>query len=235
METEAATESSDSPATGDPADGAGSGAGSPPEDARGGFGGWLRRAGRFVFRRPLCFGGLVGALVFFCLSLTPSLLPRGWIMQGVVSGITVAVGYGLGSAGSAILRRVLPREPSERAKRIAWRSLLVATIVLVPVSLAFGDRWQEAVRRLMEAESAGSGHWLGVIVATLVLAGVLLVVSRGIRGLGRSVIRLLDRFLPRSQRRGRLLDPLLGAAVHDGVGRVGGFNQRVEQEPLEQT
>ena len=41
---------------------------------------------RWVFTRHLCFGGLVGALVFFCLSLTPSLVPRLWAFQATVSG-----------------------------------------------------------------------------------------------------------------------------------------------------
>ena len=41
----------------------------------------------WVFWRHLCFGGLTGALVLFCLSLTPSLLPHGWVLQGVVSGV----------------------------------------------------------------------------------------------------------------------------------------------------
>ena len=37
------------------------------------------------------------ALVFLCASLTPSLLPRGWVLQGVVSGVTAIIGYGIGS------------------------------------------------------------------------------------------------------------------------------------------
>ena len=67
---------------------------------------WRRT--KWVFTRRLCFGGLAGALVFFCLSMTPSLLPRAAIMQGVVSGVAVAIGYGLGSALSALIRKVDP-------------------------------------------------------------------------------------------------------------------------------
>ena len=36
-----------------------------------------------------------GAL-FFCLSLTPSLLPRDWLFQGLIGGINAAIGYGIG-------------------------------------------------------------------------------------------------------------------------------------------
>ncbi|MGB5379422.1 MAG: alpha/beta-hydrolase N-terminal domain-containing protein, partial [Acidimicrobiia bacterium] len=49
-----------------------------------------------VLRRPT-FGGLVGALVFFWFSLGPSLLPRWWVMQAVIAGLTSAVGYLIGT------------------------------------------------------------------------------------------------------------------------------------------
>ena len=75
---------------------------------------WRRT--RWVFTRRLCFGGLVGGLVLFCLSMTPSLVPRLWLFQGTVSGISVAVGYGVGSAASAGVRKLLPREPSPTVK-----------------------------------------------------------------------------------------------------------------------
>ena len=70
--------------------------------------GRLARGLRWVFWRHLCFGGLAGALVLFCLSLTPSLLPRGWVLQGVVSGVTAVIGYGVGSMLSSGIRKVIP-------------------------------------------------------------------------------------------------------------------------------
>ena len=48
--------------------------------------------------RRLChvtLPGIWGALVLGCLSVTPSLLPRGGLLQGLVWGITAAIGYGL--------------------------------------------------------------------------------------------------------------------------------------------
>ena len=46
-----------------------------------------------VVRRWLGLGGFAGAVVFYCPSLTPSLFPRSWLMQGAVSGLTAAMGY----------------------------------------------------------------------------------------------------------------------------------------------
>ena len=78
----------------------------------------------WVCRRGLCFGGLSGALVFFCLSMTPSLLPRGPILQGLIAGVNAVIGYGFGSLASAVTRHYRSKEPSARAKHIAWRVLL---------------------------------------------------------------------------------------------------------------
>ena len=40
--------------------------------------------------------GVWGAFVFACLSFTPSLLPRSGLIQGIVAGVTAAIGYGVG-------------------------------------------------------------------------------------------------------------------------------------------
>ena len=57
--------------------------------------------------------GSWGALIFGCLSFTPSLLPRGGIVQGVVFGITAAIGYGLGVWAASIWRAFADRAPRQ--------------------------------------------------------------------------------------------------------------------------
>lgn len=52
-----------------------------------------------VFALELSGPGTVVGLLFFALSLLPSMLPRGFLFQGIVSGITVMIGYALGVAG----------------------------------------------------------------------------------------------------------------------------------------
>ena len=58
---------------------------------------------------PGCWGGLI----FGCLSFTPSLLPRGGVVQGLVFGITAAIGYGLGVWAASIWRAFADREPRQ--------------------------------------------------------------------------------------------------------------------------
>lgn len=78
---------------------------------------------RWLVRPQLCFGGLAVGAVFSMFSLTPSLLPRSGIAQGVVSGLSLVCGYGIGSGLSALLRTTPITEPSAGAKRIAWWTL----------------------------------------------------------------------------------------------------------------
>jgi len=153
---------------------------------------------RWVFTRRLCFGGLAGALVFFCLSMTPSLLPREVLMQGVVSGVAAAIGYGIGSLLSSGLRKVIRSEPSATFKSRAWWLLAGSALVMGGLWLYFGSAWQEDVRRLMEMEQLRAYDWGAIVLITAIVAGVLLVVSRLIRGATKALIRLGDRFMPHS-------------------------------------
>jgi uncharacterized membrane protein len=194
---------------------------------------------RWLFGRRLCFGGLVGALAFFCFSLSPSLLPRGVALQGILSGITAAIGYGLGSAASATLRTIQSAEPQPRTKRIGWRVLLVATVVLVPLVLALGRYVQNDVRDLMGEQPLAAWEWGVILVLTVVTALVILFIARVVRGFARLLVRLIDRILPRrvsavaavvlttfvviGMIQGFLLQPALGAlnsaysVVNDGT------------------
>ncbi len=153
---------------------------------------------RWVFRRRICFGGLAGALVFFCLSMTPSLLPRGVLLQGILTGVNAVIGYGIGSALSAGIRKVIPSEPGHHVKRIAWWALAGATIVLVPLFLVLGRSWQDEVRDLMGMESLPAWKWGAILVVSVVMAALLLIVSRFVRGFARVVARFIDRFAPRA-------------------------------------
>src|SRR5688572_6107581 len=123
-------------------------AGQPPVHARKGR---VRMWLRWLFR-PLCFGGLVIALFFFWLSLTPSLLPRAWLFQGVVSGLSAVVGYGFGSLISALVRRSGRAEPSPEYKRIAWIVLAVVAVLGSLVLLWQSHRWQNELRALVGIE-----------------------------------------------------------------------------------
>lgn len=149
---------------------------------------WLVRAPRW--------GGAAGALVFFALAMTPSLIPRSWLAQGILAGLTAAIGYGLGSAVAAIAARLLPA-PSEQARRRAWWGLAIAAPLIVVASVALGSRWDGELRRLMDMPLETPWDWTGVIVAALVAFAVLVIVARLLRGAGHLIGLGLQRLLPR--------------------------------------
>src|SRR6516162_603977 len=78
---------------------------------------------------PGCWGALIGG----CLSFTPSLLPRSGTIQGVVWGITAAIGYGLGVLAAWIWRAFADREP-RRPRRRSWTVLFITAAVLILVA-----------------------------------------------------------------------------------------------------
>ena len=81
--------------------------------------------------------GCWGAIIFACLSFTPSLLPRGGLIQGVIAGITAAIGYGLGVWAASIWRAFADREPRQ-PRRWAWRTFFISAIVLFAAAFALG-------------------------------------------------------------------------------------------------
>ena len=92
--------------------------------------------------------GCWGALIFACLSFTPSLLPRGGIVQGLVWGITAAIGYGLGVLAAWVWRAFADRDP-RRPRRWAWLTFFITGGVLLVAAFALGQYWQYEIRKLM--------------------------------------------------------------------------------------
>ncbi|MFI6413279.1 alpha/beta hydrolase [Streptomyces sp. NPDC050585] len=74
-----------------------------------------------VVRRRTDLTALCVATVFFWLSLTPSLVPRPWVLQGVVGGITATVGYAAGATVSGLVKAVLRSRAGARTRAAPTR------------------------------------------------------------------------------------------------------------------
>src|SRR6478752_246791 len=89
-------------------------------------------------------GVIVGSLFLFGGTL-PTLLPRGWILQGVLSGVLFAIGYGIGLVISHVIRSLrskeLPASDKQRYKKYTY----IVLAVLYAVSLVIGFQWQQEV------------------------------------------------------------------------------------------
>jgi uncharacterized membrane protein len=140
--------------------------------------------------------GCWGALIAGCLSFTPSLLPRGGIVQGVIWGITAAIGYGLGVLFAWIWRAFADRD-SRRPRRRSWLVFFISTAVLVAASFGLGQYWQYEIRKLMGVTE----YNIALVVASPFVAALVfcltLLIGRGLRGLYRWVAHLLNRWIGR--------------------------------------
>ena len=140
--------------------------------------------------------GCWGALVVGCLSFTPSLLPRGGVVQGLVWGITAAIGYGLGVLFAWIWRAFADREP-RRPRRRSWLVFFISAAVLVVVSFGLGQYWQYQIRKLMGV----TDYSIPLVIASPFVAAavfcLLLLIGRGLRGLYRWAAQLLSRWIGR--------------------------------------
>ncbi|MCL2532971.1 MAG: alpha/beta-hydrolase family protein [Nocardiaceae bacterium] len=142
--------------------------------------------------------GLAVALVFFTWSISPSLLPRAWYLQGVATGISVAAGYGVGCLAAWVVRScgVTPAW-SARTRRIGWWLLGIAAVILVPVFLVLGTVWQNYVRDLVGIEHTNQANVLLVFLIAAAVWFVLLEAARGIRVGTRALSALARRLIPR--------------------------------------
>ena len=85
--------------------------------------GWVAGLPVDLWRTFSGLGLVVGAL-FFAAALTPSLIPRSPLLQGVLSGVCFAIGYGLGVLAAWLWRGFADRE-ARSPKPSSWRVLLI--------------------------------------------------------------------------------------------------------------
>ncbi|WJJ09788.1 alpha/beta-hydrolase family protein [Prescottella equi] len=139
--------------------------------------------------------GLVGALLFFAWSMTPSLLPRPWYLQGVATGISMAIGYGIGCGIAWAVRRcgISPQWAAPTRRRGWWLLAATATVV-VPTFLVVGSVWQQRIRELVGVEQAYRTLYLPALVVALVVGLALVGIGRALRsgvdGLARQIARV---------------------------------------------
>lgn len=163
----------------------------------------IRVAVRWVwarFRRfvaTLSVGGMIMALLFFCFSMTPSLLPRAWFLQGVASGICMLTGYAVGVLISWLLRAFGFRPLSQpKHRRVVSRVLWISAAVLVPAFGVLGAIWQYRVRVLSAVDPSDSNYYALVLLISFTLARLLLALARGLRVATRRIGHFGSRWIP---------------------------------------
>ncbi|WP_018334633.1 alpha/beta hydrolase [Actinomycetospora chiangmaiensis] len=158
--------------------------------------------------------GLVVGVAFGSLAMTPSLIPRDWMVQGLATGLSAAAGYAVGTSLWFLVRRTrvglrfvahlrlwVPRP----VRLAAWPILLVAAVVVVLIALVAGVHWQRELAALMGLEPPTLLGYsravpLGLLVAVVPIGAV-------------RIVRHADHVLVRGLRRYAHLPRRIAAAV----------------------
>ena len=140
--------------------------------------------------------GLLLGTLFFAASLTPTLIPRNYLTQGVLSGFSAAVGYGCGFFLHWLWHYL---ELPELKARTLLVGKLVAAVVCGIAGLVFlwrASEWQNSIRSLMKLDPVDTAHPLEVGAIALVTFVVLVAFSRLFKRTLVFVSERLRRFVP---------------------------------------
>lgn len=146
----------------------------------------------------LNYCGAVAALLFLWISLLPSLLPRPWLYQGIISGISMAAGYGFGILISKLVRWMLDKEFPATYKPLAWKILTYLSPIVIIVLLWLGSTWQNEVHALVGQPPLASRSIIQTALLAFVMFALIVLIARGIRNINHIIITFMDRFLPRN-------------------------------------
>lgn len=170
--------------------------------------------GRF-FSTP----GLLVGTVFFAFSLTPSLLPRTTVVQGMISGFSFSAGYGLGVLGYALwcyLELPAFRPSIQRKIKIGAAGVSMGLAVLF---LWWANDYQNSIRATMEMEETAGLQQVGIGLLACIVFLMVLCLAKCFRRTFQYLSLRLEQYIPRRVSRlvGFVLSILLFWGIIDGV------------------
>ena len=130
------------------------------------------------------------------LSMTPSLLPRGPLFQGIVSGAAGAIGYMLGVFGVWLVRFMRSRPSSPPAPQWAWTVLVALGIIGLVLGIVYFHYWQDHVRDLFGVPRLKWYEYIQAGALSLVLVFLFVEIGQLIGRLVRFLVRQLSRVAP---------------------------------------
>lgn len=141
--------------------------------------------------------GLLLGLSFLAASLTPSLIPRGPVLQGVLGGVVMALGYLAGRIIEGLWRLADMPVLRGRLHKAALAILFLSVLGVLGIALGYSHVWQNDLRARMGMEAASGGHLVQVLLVAAAVFAVLLALGRLVAAFSRLVRFGLYRVMPR--------------------------------------
>ena len=169
------------------------------------------------------FSGMIGAGLFFALSMAPSLIPREAVTQGMLSGITAAVGFWFALAVVWLWTFFELPAPTGKVGTVVRYTAAAFTVVVIGYSLWRGGEWQNSLRAFLGLGPLEAAYAPVVLLVAIPLALMLREIGRCASWTKKAIARLLAWIMPRrvSMFIGLLLAAfLLTNLVSGTIGRV---------------
>lgn len=149
------------------------------------------------FWKSFSFVGLAVATLLFAASLAPSLLPRHFLTQGLLSGFALAIGYGVGVFLVWLWNFLEIPHPTDNVQAVSKRVTTVLVALTAGGFLWRATVWQNSIRALMEMEPVATAYPWRVAAIALAMGVALVAIARGLRGLWRYLDGKINRVVPR--------------------------------------
>ena len=161
----------------------------------------VKRKNFRVFSTHFSGPGVLVALLFFAFSLFDSLLPRTGLFQGLASGITIAIGYGIGALGQWLWIYLDAPILHGKVRVILGRVLIGVLGLFVLFTMWDHVGWQNDLREIFGMDPVTPMVWLVIVAVAIPVALLLLIIARALGKLFFILARWLDKVLsPRLSR-----------------------------------
>jgi len=158
-------------------------------------------------------------LVFFAASLTPSLVPRPWFIQGALAGLLTAIGYVIGQlllgAWRAIELPLLKGRPAVIAHVVVALPVLAVWIY----DLAHWTEWQDSIRTRVGLEPTEEFHLVAMLAVAAGVFVVCFLIGLGVQWIFDILRHRLYRHMP--MRTANALGLIIATAIVFFVTRDG--------------
>lgn len=169
--------------------------------------------------RSFCSVGVLLGTLFFAASLTPSLVPRSFALQGLLSGCSFAAGYGIGVFARWLWNYMGLPPFSPFVERLTKWSAATICGVFVAIFLWKASEWQNSIRLPMGLDPVETGRPLEVGAIAFVVFMAILMVARLFALVRNTSSGRLKRHIPPRVANvlGLVIAALLFWSVVDGV------------------